>query len=271
VAEVTNALVPLRVTGNRTPLFCVHAVSGSAYAYTGLLRQLDPQQPVYGFEAPGFDDGRTPVRSLPELSAEYMSLLQAALPDGPYQLLGWSMGGVLAFDMAQHLLAAGGDVTMLVLIDSAVPTKGPLPTEKAMLRKFLHDLMSAARIPQDGVDELFALFPDTTDPAAVFAAVETGGTLPAEIDTDFLASRYVVFRAHIESLFNYEITGTYDGNLTVIKAAESDQEYMNWEAVAAKTDNHVLPGDHHSIWFGDSQLAMAAVVQRALDNARSLS
>src|SRR3954454_8858500 len=93
-------IVPLKPDGSATPLYCVHASSGSAYSYLELAQLLGADRPVYGIEAPGFDGDREPVRSLPALSAEYAETLREFQPDGNYLLLGWSLGGTIAFDMA---------------------------------------------------------------------------------------------------------------------------------------------------------------------------
>src|SRR5258708_6361139 len=102
-----DRIVPLAPEGTATPLFCVHASSGSAYVYLALARLLSPERPVYGIEAPGFDGGRDPVASVAALGAEYAETLQKFHPGGDFLLLGWSFGGMIAFDLAQRLTAAG--------------------------------------------------------------------------------------------------------------------------------------------------------------------
>src|SRR5690348_9684363 len=138
--EDLERLVPLRGSGHRNPLFCVHPVSGSAYAYTGLVKSLPAEQPVFGFEAPGFDNDRTPVNRMPVLAEEYSRILSEFQPSGGYQLLGWSIGGVLAYDTALKLAAAGTPVARLVLVDSGLPYLAELPPEKAIVARFLADL-----------------------------------------------------------------------------------------------------------------------------------
>ncbi len=81
-----DLVVPLRAGSGGSPLFCVHPVSGSAYAYRGLAGLLGADQPVYGFEAPGFDNDRAPVAVLPRLADEYTSILRAFAPGPGYRL-----------------------------------------------------------------------------------------------------------------------------------------------------------------------------------------
>src|SRR3954471_18139614 len=114
-------IVPLSPDGTATPLFCVHAGSGSGYVYRDLAGTLGEEQPVYGVEAPGFDGGREPVRSVPALSAEYAETLRAFHPEGEFALLGWSLGGVIAFDLARRLTGAGARVHQVIMVDVSRP------------------------------------------------------------------------------------------------------------------------------------------------------
>lgn len=257
-------LVPLRTEGSAPPLYCVHAVSGSAYSYAGLARLLGPDQPVYGLEAPGFDGDRTPVRSLPDLSAEYAEILRHTRPQGGYRLLGWSMGGVIAFDMAQRLAAAGAEVAQVVLVDSSLPWVAELPPEREIQRRFLHDVAGIAGVTGADLDPALDGLPPDAAPAATFAAVERSGVLPGELDADLLDERYTVFRAHIEAMFAFEITERYHGPVLHIMAERSDRRYARWDEVADDLTEHVIPGDHHSIWNGEGLLAMGALVRAAL-------
>lgn len=257
-------LVELRGTGERNPLFCVHAVSGSAYAYAGLVQALPPDQPVWGFEAPGFDNERPVVSSLSELSAEYVEILREFQPSGGYQLLGWSLGGVLAFDMAVRLLAAGQSVERLILVDAGLPWIAPLPTEKGILRRFLGDLVGVADLAAGGLDPVFADAAEDVEPATLFAAVERARIFPEEIDADLLEERYTPFRAHLQGLWSYEVTSPYAGTLVHLRAAASEPEFSRWDTVSREVVEHVLPGNHYSIWNGDSLAQLSTHVRQHL-------
>jgi len=258
-------IVPLREEGGAVPLFCLHAVSGSAYSYAGMVNLLGPDQPVYAFEAPGFDDDRSPVRSLPDLSAEYAATLREFRPDGEFRLLGWSLGGVLAFDMAQRLTAAGAEVTRLIMVDTGLPWVADLPPEKEIQRRFMADMLGIAGASPEALDATFAPHPDDVDREVMFAAVEASGVLPEEIDVDMLLDRYAVFRAHIEALFAFEVTEHYHGPVVHIMSSESLPKYMRWDTVATNLTEHIIPGTtHHSIWAGDNLARLTDLVRRAL-------
>ena len=87
-----------------------------------LARALALEQLVYGVQAaPVASPAAAPLATLPELAAHYVAELRKVKPCGPYQLLGWSLGGVLAFEMAQQLQNAGQAVSLLALVDSHAP------------------------------------------------------------------------------------------------------------------------------------------------------
>ncbi|MEV0116682.1 amino acid adenylation domain-containing protein [Streptomyces sp. NPDC050844] len=141
-----DVLLPLRAGGDRTPLFAFHPAGGISWCYSGLLSRLDPGQPVYGLQAHGLHgEGQLPS-SMEDMAAEYVDALRGAQPHGPYRLLGWSVGGVLAHTVAVRLQEAGEQVELLALLDaypsdqwrdSAIPAEADALT--ALLRMAGYD------------------------------------------------------------------------------------------------------------------------------------
>lgn len=257
-------VVPLEPDGTETPLFCVHPSSGSAYSYLGLARLIGADRPVYGIEAPGFDGGRTPVRSVPELAAEYTATLRQLRPAGDIALLGWSLGGSIALDLARRLTAAGTPVRQVVLVDVSVPRVAALPPEPEIVRRFLRELLLGLQVPPGAAERATAGQPDGATAAAVLDAACRSGTLPAELDSELLNERYPVFRALVEASYGFEVTEPYPGPVVHLIASGSNGRHMRWGGVATDLSEHVVPGDHHSIWTGDGLSRLAALVRAAL-------
>jgi amino acid adenylation domain-containing protein len=112
------SLVTLNGRGDRAPIFLVHGMGGGAlWGYTNLARHLDPDQPVYGFEA---SETRleNPPESVEMLARRYVRELRQKQPTGPYRLGGYCFGGNIAFEMARQLEAAGETVDRLILISA---------------------------------------------------------------------------------------------------------------------------------------------------------
>ncbi|WP_435612847.1 amino acid adenylation domain-containing protein [Streptomyces sp. bgisy159] len=146
-------LLPLRPAGRGTPLFCVHPVGGLSWCYSGLLRTLDPERPVYGLQSAGLDDSAPPAATLAEMLDGYVEQLRSVRPHGPYRLLGWSLGGTLAHLLAAELQRRGEEVEQLVLLD-AYPVEEHR-REELSAERVLRDLCAAhARRHGDDPDDL---------------------------------------------------------------------------------------------------------------------
>ncbi|WP_399199403.1 amino acid adenylation domain-containing protein [Streptomyces sp. WAC 06725] len=116
--DALDVLLPLRRTGDRVPLFVLHPAGGISWCYSGLLSRLDPAQPVYGLQARGLARDEPLPATMEEMAADYIRQLRAVRPHGPYRLLGWSVGGVLAHTVAVRLQEAGEEVDFLALLDA---------------------------------------------------------------------------------------------------------------------------------------------------------
>ena len=115
-----GVLVPLRREGSRPPLVVLPGAGGNVLYFHELARRLDPDQPLWGLQALGMDDGSTIPDRLEEIAARYIEILRRDLPR-PWSLLGHSFGGLVAFEMARQLLAAGEEVAFLGVLDNAAP------------------------------------------------------------------------------------------------------------------------------------------------------
>ncbi|MEU8390131.1 amino acid adenylation domain-containing protein [Micromonospora sp. NPDC048843] len=134
-AQVFGPVLSLRPAGSATPLFCVHPAAGLSWCYAGLVRHLGPEVPLYGLQARGLDGGGELPARVDDMIAGYVEQLRAARPEGPYRLLGWSFGGVVAHAMAVLLREQGAEVEELIIAD-AYPNRrpgGPEPTEAEII------------------------------------------------------------------------------------------------------------------------------------------
>ncbi|MBQ0827118.1 amino acid adenylation domain-containing protein [Streptomyces tagetis] len=123
-----DVLLPLRPAreGDRAPLYCVHPAGGLSWCYAGLIRHLPADVPIYGLQAQGVGPataGRPLPATLEELAAHYADRVRQVQPAGPYRLLGWSTGGIIAQAMATHLQDLGEEVELLAVLD-AYPAEG---------------------------------------------------------------------------------------------------------------------------------------------------
>jgi pimeloyl-ACP methyl ester carboxylesterase len=147
-APERGVLVPLQAgPPDRRPLFFVHPVGGEVVAYRELARRL-PGQVVYGLQSPG-----RPIEDLRGMAALYVEVVRQTQAEGPYRLAGWSMGGVVAFEMARQLTERGERVELLALIDTASPVlwgQDPEPDEAGLVAAFALDLARLSGVQAPG-------------------------------------------------------------------------------------------------------------------------
>ncbi|WP_344325023.1 thioesterase domain-containing protein, partial [Kitasatospora putterlickiae] len=143
--DALDVLLPLRPTapGRRNPLFAVHPAGGLSWCYTGLIRNLPVDVPIYGLQAQGVGaatSGEPLPATMEELAAHYVDRLREVQPEGPYRLLGWSTGGIIAHAMAARLQELGCTVELLAVLD-AYPAEGfrdlPVPDQAEALEALL--------------------------------------------------------------------------------------------------------------------------------------
>jgi nonribosomal peptide synthetase DhbF len=116
-----DVLLPIRESGSLRPLFCIHPVAGLSWSYASLIAHIPIGHPVYGLQAPNLSQPEGNHPSIESLAAEYLRSIRRVQPAGPYNLLGWSFGGLVAHAMATELRAQGEEVSLLALLDSYPP------------------------------------------------------------------------------------------------------------------------------------------------------
>ncbi|WP_269584125.1 non-ribosomal peptide synthetase [Roseibium sp. Sym1] len=121
-------VLQIRPAGSQPPLFCVHPGFGLGWTYAGLVSVLPPDVPVIALQARGYADEAALPASIGDMAADYMDSVVRLWPKGPVRLLGWSFGGLAAYEMAHRFEAAGREVEFLSLLDSYPMKAGdPLP------------------------------------------------------------------------------------------------------------------------------------------------
>ncbi|MDP2343978.1 MAG: amino acid adenylation domain-containing protein [Deltaproteobacteria bacterium] len=248
-----DSLVPVGPAGpaERPPLFIVHAVGGGALSYLPLGQHLADRCELWGIESPALHHPAFSPASLEELATRYLELLQRVPRQGPWRLCGWSLGGVVAFEMARQLLHQGEEVMFLGLIDSHAPG-APKDAERELDEE---TLLSWLAIDEAGMfDDAHAL------------------------DDEQRAGRSRAFRLHVQLLQRYHPDGRLP-RASLFRAAEQlpalvqhpalrrprlDDHQLGWERLVHTLDVHELAGTHFSIVAEPHVRALAQAIARAL-------
>jgi pimeloyl-ACP methyl ester carboxylesterase len=128
-----GVLPPIQPNGSRPPLYCVHPSGGSVHYYFRFAHALDDDQPVYGLQAAGLEGDGEPDTTIEVMAARYVAEIRRFQRDGPYRLLGWSLGGIVVFEMARQLRDLGERVDLAAVVDADAVSYEPPPSRDDLL------------------------------------------------------------------------------------------------------------------------------------------
>uniref|UniRef100_UPI00114454F3 alpha/beta fold hydrolase n=1 Tax=Myxococcus sp. AB025B TaxID=2562794 RepID=UPI00114454F3 len=259
--------VTLQAEGTGSPVFFVHAVGGAVGPYRLLSRWMGTGRPVYAFQSPGLDGSEPPIEHMDAIVRRYVAALRTVRPEGPYVLGGWSMGGVVAFEMARELERQGQRVEQLILLDSFASTDELLtqgPDDALLLAGMAMDLARTAGVESTLRPESLAGLSEDEQLARVIAHARESGWLPPEVqDSDLRAWRDVT-RANLRVLSTFR-PGAYGGPVLLLRAKDAKRERSvepthGWSRYVAPEQLEVedVPGTHYTLLHAPHVQALAA-------------
>jgi thioesterase domain-containing protein/acyl carrier protein len=228
---------------DRAPtLFCLHPVGGSAMAYLGLVEQLPTHIPVCAFNNE-LDDAADDVA---RMATRYLREMRQRQASGPYYLLGYSFGGVVAYEMARQLVAEGSEVAGLFMIDTPAPLYGdedpnPEVHKGDRFSSFLAQAILNHLIPEHLDDDERDRFRQRIEHNQ--RALASYRIDPA----DSIGLRIIVFRASREAAYLREAG----------RHAAFDSPDFGWKQASPRSTIEVrtVPGDHFSVMNQPEALA----------------
>ena len=250
------------------PFFCVHSLGANLVSYQKLASLIE-DRPFYGLQPQGLDGEHGPQQNIEQMAAAYIAAIRARYPQGPYDLGGVCLGGVVAFEMAQQLRAAGEEVGLLVLIDCFMP--GPV--------EYLHVRPVLTQYLDGHLGQLLLLPPAAKLKCvakwAVNGFIRLASTVGAFRCNDSLsrATRRVM-RANTSAVIAYR-PEPYAGKITQFVCSDAtlrayEDRRLAWDSVAADgLEVHVVSGDHLSMLEEPHVRTMARKLQSCLARAES--
>jgi amino acid adenylation domain-containing protein len=236
-------LLPLRSKGSLPPLFCAHPAGGLSWNYAGLMREIDVRRPIYGLQAPGVGKDAPYAASIEQMAEDYVQSIRSVQPRGPYHLLGWSFGGVVAYAMACRLQQIGEQVALLAILDS-YPSDEEQQSEIMTEEKLMKEV-----VPMLGLD-LGALQGEHLDFSAVYAAAKRAGEVPADFD-EKIARRNMEMLLHNSRLEQKFRAGKYQGDILFFFAATKEKGHRlpsAWQPyISGQLEVHTIHCKHYEL------------------------
>jgi thioesterase domain-containing protein len=263
-ADVSNLLTVKRSQAAVRPLFLAPPVGGYSHCYYELARNLDFEGAVFGLQmdetVPGTVEG---------MAERYVEVVRRVQPDESYLLGGWSMGGVVAYEMARQLKAASCNVDLLLMIDSYCPNSIPefaqamTPADEKLILQTLaaelgitDECMSPAE--RTGLDEM----PLDTLMALFVRLGREQNLLPAGFD---LGERFERVLKNSRAGRSYRASPS-DVEIQLIRAKENKHPdwSVGWASLVKRVTMRELAGNHFSLLRQPHVVAVAQVLSNLI-------
>lgn len=242
-------LAPLKVTGGRPPIFMVHPPGGIVVCYRELAQHLDAELPLVAIRARGLHGQEELPATLVAMAADYVSAMRTYQPVGPYTLGGWSLGGLIAYEMAQQLLNAGQSVAQLILLDTTIPEGSTSLVPSAELVNVGLEYGIELTLEQLGDLSPEEQLPFLWDHAKGLGVLDEEAS--PEIVAKILEDLQRLFHHHVDLARVYQIEPLAAKILlcrpTEIPFALKVSPDRGWRFLAQTVGVHQVPGHHHSM------------------------
>jgi thioesterase domain-containing protein len=248
------------------PVFLIHGMGGNVLEFFDFVHYLQAPHTLYGLQARGTDGLEKPCSGIDEMAHFHLEAIKALQPQGPYILIGYSLGGLVALEMARHLVEAGESIALLVMIDSYPSLRyAPLAQRlRVVSRRARHYASRMLRSPGSKMiphaNRRSGQRLDTLEVPTGFAPVRTS------VGIAFTPAMRCVQEAAVRALRDYQ-PRFYHGRIRFVRAATPLHFPDNPEKVWAKfTDQfevETVPGNHHELLTTHYE-SLARVISRYL-------
>jgi amino acid adenylation domain-containing protein len=270
-----QSLVPIKPKGSKMPLYIVHGAGLNVLLFNALAMNMDDDQPVYGLQAKGLNGIDEPLDVMEDIAANYIAEIIAHDPVGPYAVAGYSLGGMIAYEMAKQMLAMGKNVKMLAMFDTYADQtqKFDTPVKKAIKNTWT----LIKQIAYTGI-----LFVEDPKRTVEYKSREIGRRIkkinkkifPDEVKKKNVFSEYndEIDEKSATAQRNYLLT-PINIKLELFRAKKKtfymdDFKYLGWIPYAKKGVNvYEIPGEHNTIFAPPNDKQFAKVLQDCLDKA----
>ena len=277
VSENFSPLVALARGGTGPPLFCIHPIGGDIRCYFELANQFQGDRPIWALRPRGLDRLSDPHRSMDALVSNYLNAIRQVQPAGPWNLVGWSTGGIFALAMARRLQQLKNGPGALIFLDTPTPAifQNVDLNDDA---RFLYDLVNFSnwfagtnmRVSYQqlhGQDREVSL-------RTVLQTAKEQGVLPADTPVEHLRRIIEVSRENVRLLMQYEpeplrqpvhLIRPRETGVLAEAAAQSLEHDLGWGPILAeRLQQHEVPGDHFSMMVGENAQHLAKMLVACL-------
>ena len=257
-----------------TKQFWFHPSGGNVFCYQEIAKSLASTVSIYALQSgtsPSIEHHDQPtIRAMGE---QYIEQIQTVQPEGPYHLAGWSLGGILAYEVAQQLLQSGNKVASLTIIDSPAPFSRELNSNHEVVKWFISDVSGVDELPDLGIHETADI--NNYLLASLKKANEIG--LIDFFDADVLKGLFAVFQSNIHALYSYNATPLNEDVDCLLVMAIDNQQYRvpskslaAWKTLLPQSVKiHQINGNHYNLLSEPRLKEVQSHIQTLMNNVNT--
>jgi thioesterase domain-containing protein len=272
IGDIVSCLVPIQPNGDRPPFFCAHPAGGDVLGYAALARLLGPDRPFYGLQSRGLLGGTEPHVRIEDMASAYLDEIRRVQPEGPYCLGGWSLGGLIAYEMARQLRVRGEDVAILAILDAApeyADGEGGSDLDFLLnMAAYVESLrgvdlgLTSDGLAEAGTDGAFDL---------LLERLREADLLPPGGGEEQLRRILAVYRANTRAALSYR-TAPYPDRVILFRTGSDSPPDLGWGRISAgPVEVHAVPGEHLTLLAEPHVHALAQRLRFCLDRAAMLT
>jgi thioesterase domain-containing protein/acyl carrier protein len=268
-----SSLVPIREGGTKPALYLVHGGGLHVLFYQNMVKYMDADQPIYALQARGLNGDEEPLDRIEDMAAHYISEILQQDPDGPYCLAGYSLGGIIAWEMAKQLKAMGKSVLMLSLFDAVAKDEwtngGSASGFNKKLKKIGYNLSLLMRDPAKALEYKTHVLKMQLEQKKGRLRTAFRNNKTNEIEEGYIPYGSKVYDKSIEAYEKY-VLQPLDIEVDLFKAKEqmfylNDPEYYGWDKFAlGGVITHEIGGNHLTLFDEPNGKAVAKAMKHRM-------
>lgn len=236
------------------PLFIIHGQGGGVINFSHLAQAIGGERNVYGIQAVGYDGQANVLTTVEEMAAHYLSSIRRIIPTMPIQLVGWSFGGLVAYEMTKQLEQQGEKVGFLVLVDCLpLSVKDRISFDQryenldTIVQYALYNGIDQKDLAELGEEEKIKFCWEEARKQKLF---------PDEMYGQALLPKLRIHAANGLAIHKYHLLGKIDSDLHLFLALESSVQHQSATIADIARWNEFTMGKIHSTYVTGNHYTM---------------